>query len=107
MPLDHSVYPEVSPPPAELRSPAEQADYLQRICAAFDFGVFPEPEDWERFAGWRAIFDEFPLPCSPAYHTFRACFGWPPVLRGTCGLTPPWRTQDLREGRLDPCEDAV
>jgi hypothetical protein len=107
VPLDHSVYPDVSHPPDELWSSAEKADYMQRICAAFDFGVFPLREDWDRFASWRSIFDAFPLPDSPAYHTFRSWFGWPPVPRGTCWLTPPWRAQDLREGRSDPCEQAV
>ena len=107
MHLDHSVYPELPLPPETLLSAAEKADYMQRICAAFDFGVFPEPGDWNRFAGWQAIFDAFPLPHSPAYHTFRAWFGWPAIPRGTCGLTPPWVIQDRREGRTDPCEQAV
>ena len=86
---------------------AAHADYLHRVCAAFDLGNFPEREDWERFAGWQAVFDAYPLPDSPAYHTFRAWFRWPPVAYGTCGLTPPWRVQDLQEGRGDPCEHSV
>ena len=107
MHLDHSVYPELESPPETLPSAADKADYVHRICAAFDFGVFPEPNDWTLFAGWQSIFDAFPLPDSPAYHTFRQWFGWPPVPRGTCGLTPPWAVQDRREGHTDPCEHAV
>lgn len=107
MPLDHSVYPELACPPDVLPTPEAKADYVHRICAAFDFGIFPEREDWDRFASWREIFDAYPLPDSPAYHTFRARFGWPPVARGTCGLVPPWQVQDRREGRTDPCEDTV
>lgn len=107
MSLDHSVYPEMPRPPDDVESPREKADYLHRVCAAFDFGVFPEPEDWRRFAAWRDVFDEFPLPDSPAYHTFRLRFGWPSIPRGTCGLVPTWKLQDLREGRVDPCEHAV
>ncbi|NBX29040.1 hypothetical protein EBR04_01075 [bacterium] len=81
MPLDHSVYPELASPPDALPTPEAKADYLHRICAAFDFGIFPEREDWDRFASWREIFDAYPLPDSPAYHTFRARFGWPPAAR--------------------------
>jgi len=106
-PLDHSVYPDLGAPPDFLTTPEEKADYLHRVCAAFDFGIFPDRDDWSRFATWRPIFDAYPLPDSPAYHTFRARFGWPSVARGTCGLVPPWRVQDLREGRADPCEGSV
>lgn len=107
MPLDHSVYPDLACPPEVLPTPEAKADYVHRVCAAFDFGIFPEQEDWKRFADWQSIFDAFPLPDSPAYHTFRARFGWSAVARGTCGLVPPWRVQDLREGRSDPCEGTV
>jgi hypothetical protein len=105
--LDHSVYPDVCPAPDELSTLADRADYVHRICSAFDFGVFPERADWERFASWQDVFDTFPLPHSPAYHTFRARYGWPAVPRGTSGLMPGWRAQDLREGRIDPCESTV
>jgi hypothetical protein len=107
MPLDHSAYPELARPPDTLPTPETQMDYMHQFCAAFDFEIFPGREDWERFASWRQIFDAYPLPDSPAYHTFRARFGWPPVSRGTCGLVPPRRVQDLREGRADPCADSV
>lgn len=107
MGLDHSVYPDERVPPEDLATPEARAEYLHRLCAAFDFGIFPEREDWIRLRDWRAVFDAHPLPDSPAYHTFRATFGWPAVSRGTCSLTPPWRRQDNRESRSDPCEDAV
>jgi hypothetical protein len=48
--IDRSVYPDAEPP-ATLQSLADRADYMQRICAAFDFGVFPEETDWVTFAG--------------------------------------------------------
>lgn len=107
MSLDQAVYPEERQPPVELSTPEAKADYVQRICAAFDFGIVPDRADWERFREWKAIFDAFPLAHSPAYHTFRSWYGWGPVARGPCGLVPPWRVQDLREGRTDPCEDRV
>lgn len=47
--IDQSVYPDVEPP-EELTSFEDWADYLQRICGAFDFGIFPERDDWELFA---------------------------------------------------------
>jgi hypothetical protein len=107
LPLDHSVYPEMPCPPDDLLTPESKADYVHRICTAFDFGVFPERADWDRFSQWKPIFDFFPIPDSPAYHTFRQWFGWEPITRGTCGLEPPWRIQDRREGREDPCEHTV
>lgn len=83
------------------RRPPDPGGESGLSASAFDFGIFPEREDWDRFPSWQEIFDAYPLPDSPAYHTFRARFGWPPVARGTCGLPPPWRVQDLREGRPD------
>jgi hypothetical protein len=59
----------------------------------------------EAFAGHPE--DDFPLPHSPAYHTFRTCYGWPEVSRGSHGLTPGWKISDLREEREDPCENMV
>lgn len=107
MKLDHSVYPDVETPPRALAAIEDQADYVQRICSAFDFGIFPERDDWHLFASWRDVFDRFPLPHSPAYHTFRAYYGWPPVARGSHGLTPGWRVADMLEERDDPCQDFV
>jgi hypothetical protein len=105
--LDHSVYPDLADPPDDLPTPEDKADYVHRICSAFDFGTFPERDDWRLFAGWRDIFDRFPLPHSPAYHTFRARYGWPEAPRAAHGLVPDWKIADLREGREDPCEHMV
>src|SRR5438128_691001 len=43
-PLDHSVYPDMDNPPALLETVEAQADYVHRICSAWDYGVHPEPE---------------------------------------------------------------
>jgi hypothetical protein len=94
-------------PPQELTTLEEKADYVHRICSAFDFGVFPEADDWRLFAAWQDVFDRFPLPHSPAYHTFRAFFGWTPVPRGSHGLTAGWKVADLLEEREDPCDGSV
>ena len=104
--IDRSVYPDVEPP-ATLQSLADRADYMQRICAAFDFGVFPEETDWVTFAGWRDVFDCFPLPDSPGYHAFRHWYGWDPVrVERRLGI-PAWKVADLHEGRSDSCEEMV
>ncbi|HUF60518.1 MAG TPA: hypothetical protein VMN36_00455 [Verrucomicrobiales bacterium] len=107
MNLDHSVYPDLAEPPMELHTIEDRADYVHRICGAFDFGIFPEREDWQLFAGWKDVFDRFPLPDSPGYHTFRSRYRWEPVPRGTHGLPAHWKMADEREGRIDPCEDMV
>jgi len=105
--LDHSVYPDIHPPPKDLPSAEDKADYLHRICGAFDFGIFPEPADWEQFAGWKEIFDRFPLPDSPGYHAFRAWYRWEPVKPERRLGLPHWKTIDQRDGRHDPCEEMV
>lgn len=35
--IDHSVYPDLENLPEELVTPEDKADYIQRICAAWDF----------------------------------------------------------------------
>lgn len=106
--LDHSVYPDISPPPDDLPTPEDKADYIHRICSAFDFGIYPGRSDWELFAGWKDVFDRFPLPYSPAWHTFRSKYRWEDGPREyDFGVHAPWKDQDLVEGRTDPCEEMV
>jgi hypothetical protein len=105
--LDHSVYPDVSPPPDDLPTIEDRMDYVHRICSAFDFGIFPEETDWELFAGWKDVFDRFPMLDSPGWHTFRSWYGWEPVPHTQRLGTPAWKGDDLREGRTDPCEEMV
>ena len=95
--IDRSVYPDVEPP-ATLQSLADRADYMQRICAAFDFGVFPEETDWVTFAGWRDVFDRFPLPDSPGYHAFRHWYGWLGARAGRAATGHP-RVENRRPSR--------
>jgi hypothetical protein len=104
--IDQSVYPDINPP-TELKTLADRADYVQRICGAFDFGIFPEETDWETFAQWKDVFDRFPIPDSPGYHAFRHWYRWEPVpIERRLGI-PAWKVSDMREGRSDPCEDWV
>ena len=104
--IDHSVYPDLAEPPRALESMESKADYVQRICAAWDFHIHPEPETFRLFAAWKAVFDRFPLVTSPAYHAFRAWFGWNafPYPKDLPALTPYYAHVDRLEGRgEDPC----
>ena len=103
MEIDGSVYPDRSPP-SELKDPHDMADYLHRVCSAFDFGVPPEEDTLRLFSQWKAVFDRFPLAHSPAYHALRAFFGWEPVKRLPHLGDPAYRKLDAAEGREDGCE---
>ena len=100
--IDHSVYPDREVLPDSLEDAGERADYIHRICAAWDFGIVPEPETFRLFRTWRSVFDAYPLPHSSAYHAFRTWFGWPAVEKGTIIESLAERL-DRREGRDDPC----
>ncbi len=105
--IDHSVYPDVDHPPEELATEEAQADYVERICGAWDFDIFPEPQTFALFKGWKDIFDRYPLPYSPAYHTFRHLMGWEAIPFPKEGVIchTTWEVLDRLEGRgPDPCE---
>ena len=104
--LDHSVYPDV-PPPASLDTDEDKADYVQRICGAFEFGIVPEMETIHLFAAWKSVFDKFPLRASPAYHAFRTYFGWEPVEQLPFLGTPAYIKLDRLESREDGFEEWV
>lgn len=101
--LDRRLYPDEPVLPTSLDTDADRADYLHRLCAAWDFGQVPSGEEILALSGWRDVADRYPIPSSPAYHAIRVFFGWPDV-----PMTPPvcyTPTQDDREGRVDPCAD--
>jgi hypothetical protein len=104
--IDHSVYPDVDHG-EEFEDDYDRADYVQRICAACDFGVPPDRDTVALFRGWRDVFDRFPIPDSPSYHALRAHFRWPAVPIEPCFYPAPWETLDALEGRDDPCRDLV
>jgi hypothetical protein len=108
--IDHSVYPDLPDPPESLETPEDKADYVHRVCAAWDFHILPEPETFDLFSGWKDVFDRFPIPTSPAYHAFRAWFGWEPVPMplDVPPPTPLYVHLDRLEGRAeDPCEGMI
>ena len=109
-PIDQSVYPDVDQPPDDLPDDFAKADYLHRMCTAWDFGIMPDRTTFDLFATWHDIFDRFPVITSPAYHTFRARFGWNalPWPSGVKPPTPQWEHQDRIEVRdADPCDRLV
>lgn len=107
MNLDYSVYPDVGVLPRDLPTPEDKADYVSRICHAWDFGIVPTAETFELFAGWKEIFDEFVVPHSPAYAAFRSYYGWE-AIEDTI-LEAPWEKIDRINGRTlpDPCEHMI
>jgi len=110
MELDHTVYPDVSSPPERLETPEDRAEYVHRVCAAWDFYVHPDPETFKLLSGWKDVFDRFPIPTSPGYHAFRAWFGWEPVPYpvGLPTALPAYIHLDRLEGREDdPCASMV
>jgi hypothetical protein len=104
--LDGSVYPDREPP-SDLQTLEEKADYLARICGAFDNGVGPETYTLKLLSNWKDVFDRFPLKGSPAYHALRSYFGWEPVERLRWFGTPAYIKLDRMEGREDGFEDRV
>lgn len=105
MELDASVYPDREPP-ASFDGDEERADYVARICGAWDFGVLPDEATFELFAQWRDCFDRFPIEGSPAYHAFRQIFGWPK--NGEARIfRAKYEKLDAREGRTDPCDHLI
>lgn len=110
MHIDHSVYPDLDHPPDVLETDYDKADYVHRVCTAWDHGVPPDHETFELFRGWKEIFDRFPIETSPAYHAMRAWFDWAPVdiPPGLHAPAPPWLHMDRLEGRPDdPCENMI
>lgn len=108
--LDHSVYPDMDEPPSRLDSAEAKADYVHRICSAWDYGVHPESETFQVLSGWKDVFDRYPVLTSPAYHAFRAWFRWEALPRppGIPGPTPRYLILDRLEDRDDdPCENMV
>jgi hypothetical protein len=108
--IDGSVFPDLDTPPQVLDRAEDRADYIHRVCAAWDYGVQPEAETFALFAEWKEIFDRFPVVTSPAYHAMRTWFGWEPVAvpPGLHAAMPRYREYDDLEGRPpDPCEHLV
>lgn len=92
--MDGTLYPDTEPP-TSLHGLAERVDFLARLCAAWDFGLLPDPETVAeiRRAEWREAVDACRLLTSPAYHLLRSWHGLPPM---------PYLGQQLAYIRDDP-----
>ena len=106
MAIDASVYPDRDPP-TEFATIEEKADYLHRICSAFDFWIPPRTTTVHLLREWKEVFERFPLPHSPAYHALRAFFGWPRVEHAAHFGEPGYVKPDAAEGRTDGFEERV
>ncbi len=78
--IDGSLYPDIEPP-SEIDSFGDQIDFLARLCAAWDFGILPEPETLTEICKptWRVAVDQCQLLTSPTYHLLRTWHGLPLV----------------------------
>lgn len=104
--IDTSLYPD-RPAPERLDTPEAKADYLQRVCGAFDLGLPPTADNLKAFQDWKDIFDRFALRGSPAYHTLRSLYGWEDMPRLPYLSKPHYQVLDELEGRSDNCEHLV
>ena len=104
--IDRTVYPDIEHGDS-FEDDFDRADYVQRICAAGDFGVPPDAETVALFRGWRQVFDLFPLPESPTYHALREYYRWPAVAIERSIHPAQWEMLDGIEGREDPCRGLV
>ncbi len=76
--LDGALYPDVAPPD-RLHNLDDQIDFLARLCAAWDFGLLPEPATIAeiRRPAWHSPVDHCQLLTSPTYHLLRTWHGLP------------------------------
>jgi hypothetical protein len=93
--LDGALYPDVDIPDV-LETLAKRVDFIARLCAAWDFGLLPNPNTIAeiRKGDWREAVDACRLLTSPSYHLLRR---W----HGLAAL--PWLGQQIASIRDDPC----
>ena len=79
--LDGTLYPDESAP-HELDTLGARVDWIERLCAAWDFGLLPSAEAVAEIVKpeWREAVDACQLLTSPAYHLLRDWHGLPPLL---------------------------
>ncbi len=105
MKLDYSLFPDVSELADTLTTDGDQADYLARVCGAWDFGIVPMLETFQLFRSWRSMFDRFPISGSPSYAAFRMLYGWPAIECGRVQLARYERIDERSRFAADPFAD--
>lgn len=76
--IDGALYPDMEPPRV-LGNLTDRIDFLARLCAAWDFGILPEPETLAeiRKPVWCDAVEQCQLLTSPTYHLLRSWHGLP------------------------------
>lgn len=92
--IDGALYPDRDVPD-EVVTLEDRVDFLARLCAAWDFGLLPDPETAEEIQRpeWRDPVDATRLLTSPAYHLVRSWHGLPSL---------PYLGQQIAAIRDDP-----
>ena len=107
MGLDHSLYPDLDEDelPDELSSLDVAADYIHRLCGAWDFyGFPPSAESLASIRQWPQALERFPILQSPAYCALCELVGVPHGPPEPYLGRLPWEEQDEIDGRdVDPC----
>ena len=93
--LDGALYPDVDVPDV-LETLVDRVDLIARLCAAWDFGLLPDPETIVeiRREDWREAVKACRMLTSPAYHLLRRWHGLSSL---------PWLGQQIASIRDDPC----
>ncbi len=88
--LDTALYPDEEPP-ADMDSLPARVDFLARLCAAWDFGILPDPETVAeiRQPHWRGGGGGCRPLTPPAPHPLPPRPGRPPPPPRAGGGTPP------------------
>lgn len=73
--IDKAMYPDVVGE-IPMETEYDQADYVHRVCTAWDWGIPPRPETLALLSQWRHIFEKFPVPDSPSFMALKAAYGW-------------------------------
>lgn len=78
--IDGTLYPDIKPPDVVVDLD-QRVDFLARLCAAWDFGILPNPESVVeiRKPVWKEAVDQCRLLTSPTYHLLRTWHGLPPL----------------------------
>ena len=97
--IDGSLYPDCDPP-EQLEDVAARADFLARLCGAWDFGILPWPETVEeiRKPDWREAVDACRLQTSASYALLRRWHALEPL---------PYLGDSLPYIRDDPSLDYI